>query len=180
MRTIHRVIATAVIAATVGFGPRAYADEPKGTQVLFTQQDAVQAFDLVTGEGYQIGTAKGLISGTSFVQFQFVPTGAPTGDALPIAFHNRVIITDLDGDQITFDNDGTGTFHLGIPGAPFQGAGGPLRGTYVVTGATGKYSEWRTGTTFTYQAIATNPPTPPGGFGTVYVEVRMRGRADVK
>ena len=56
-------------------------------------------------------------------------------------------ITDIDGDQIFFENDGTGSFHLGIPGFAFAGSGGPLRGTYVVTGATGKFSQWKVGST---------------------------------
>jgi hypothetical protein len=37
---------------------------------------------------------------------------SPVGDALPITFHNTVVITDIDGDQIFFDNDGTGSFHV--------------------------------------------------------------------
>lgn len=175
---LHGVLATFVVVSSLGFAATAHADE-KGVQLLFTQQDAVQAFDLVSGHGFQIGTAIGLISGTSYVDFQFVPTGPPSGDALPIAFHNKVTITDIDGDQIFFDNDGTGSFHLGIPGAPFKGSGGPLRGTYVVTGATGKYSDWKVGSKFGYKAVATNPPAP-NGLGNVYVEVTFRGRDDLK
>src|SRR5262245_56501742 len=169
---------SAVLAVTFSFAvaPSARADE-KGVQLLFTQQDTVQAFNLATGNGFQTGTAIGLINGTSFVDFHFTPTGGPVGDVLPIAFHNTVIITDIDGDQLSFDNDGTGSFHLGVPGAPFQGTGGPLRGTYVVTGATGKFSGWKLGTKFTYKAIATNPPT--GALGTVYVEITFRGRDDL-
>jgi hypothetical protein len=176
---VRRVTAALVVAATFAFASTARADE-KGVQMLFTQQDAVQAFDLFTGHGYQTGTAIGLISGTSFVEFQFTIAGPPSGDAFPITFHNQVTITDIDGDQIFFDNDGTGTFHLGIPGAPFKGSGGPLKGTYVVTGATGKFSTWKTGTTFGYKAIATNPPAPPDRLGTVYVEVTTRGRSETK
>jgi hypothetical protein len=175
---LHRVVATFVVASSLGVATSARADQ-KGVQLLFTQQDAVQAFDLTSGQGFQIGTAIGLISGTSYVEFQFVPAGPPSGDVLPIAFHNKVTITDIDGDQIFFDNDGTGSFHLGIPGAPFKGSGGPLRGTYVVTGATGKYSNWKVGSQFGYKAIATNPPAP-NGLGNVYVEVTFRGRDDVK
>jgi hypothetical protein len=93
---------------------------------------------------------------------------------LPITFQNKVIITDIDGDQLRIDNDGTGSSHLGIPGFPFQGSGGPLRGTYVLTSATGKYSGWKVGSTFSYRAIATNPPNPPGALGTVYAEVSYR------
>ncbi len=136
---------------------------------LFTQQDAVQAFDLGTGKGYQIGIAKGKISGTTFVDFQFAPTGPPVGDVVPISFQNKVIITDIDGDQIFFDNNGTGSFHLG--GADFTGTGGPLTGTYVVTGGSGKYQNWTVGSTYRYRAIYTNPPAPPGALGNVYVEI---------
>jgi hypothetical protein len=160
--------------------------EPAGSSfglILFTQQDAVQAFDLVTGKGYQIGTATGIISGTTFVEFQFAPAGPPVGDELLITFQNKVIITDIDGDQIFFDNNGTGSFHLGVPGFGFQGSGGPLTGTYVVTGATGKYQSehgryhrWAVGSTFRYRAITTNPPSPPGALGTVYVEISREDR----
>lgn len=165
---------TAFAAAVVAFGLFAAtfaSATPPPTVVLFTEQDTVQAFDLVTGKGYQVGTATGLISGTTFVDFQFSPAGPPSGDALPITFENKVIFTDLDGDQLFFDNNGTGTFHLGVPGFSFQGSGGPLTGTYVVTGGTGKYQSWAVGTTFKYRAISTNPPTPPGGLGTVFVKI---------
>ena len=175
---IRSTLAAFVIVATLAPAATAHADE-KGVQLLFTQQDAVQAFDLLTGRGFQIGTAVGLVSGTSYVEFQFAPTGAPTGDVLPIAFHNKVTITDIDGDQVFFDNDGTGSFHLGVPGAPFKGTGGPLRGSYVVTGGTGKYATWKVGTKFGYKAVASNPPAP-NGLGNVYVEVTFRGRDDLK
>jgi len=165
------VMAAAILVATEPAG----AQEPRGVATMFTQQDAVQAFDFTTGQGYQIGTVTGRITGTSFVSFQFAPSGPPAGDALPITFHNEVVLTDIDGDQIFFDNDGTGTFHLGVPGADFRGSGGPLRGTYVVTGATGKYAaDWKVGTTLDYKAIATNPPSPAGALGTVLVQVAAR------
>jgi hypothetical protein len=90
---------------------------------------------------------------------------------LPISFQNKVIITDVDGDQIFFDNDGTGTFHLGIPGFDFKGSGGPLTGTYVVTGGTGKYQTWTVGSTYRYRAIWTNPPAPPNALGTVFTAI---------
>jgi len=143
--------------------------------LVMTQQDKVEAFDLATGRGYQVGTATGVISGTSFVDFQFVPTGPPDGDVLPIAFSNKVIITDIDGDQLFFDNEGTGSFHLGIPGAGFRGSGGPLQGTYVVTGGTGKFSDWEVGKTYSYRAIATNPPVA-GALGTVRVQVSTKSK----
>jgi hypothetical protein len=168
------VMAAAILVVT----EPARAQEPRGVATMFTQQDAVQSFDFATGKGYQIGTATGRISGTTFVSFQFAPSGPPVGDELPITFHNEVIVTDIDGDQLFFDNDGTGTFHLGVPGASFRGSGGPLRGTYVLTGATGKYvAEWKIGTTLDYKAIATNPPSPTGALlGTVYVQLSARDK----
>jgi hypothetical protein len=171
-----RALAVATVIAVVSFAaaPAAQAQEPRGGAPLFTQQDAVQAFDFLTGQGYQVGTATGRISGTTFVSFQFVPSGPPSGNELPFTFHNTVIVTDIDGDQVFFDNDGTGTFHLGIPGSDFRGSGGPLKGTYVVTGATGKYADWKIGTTFAYKAVATNPPSPAGALGTVFVQVSAR------
>jgi hypothetical protein len=136
--------------------------------ILFTQQDTVQQFDVNTGIGYQVGTAIGKISGTTSVFFVFELQAPPPG-VLPLKFINKVTITDLDGDQIYFDNDGSGLFHLFDD--HFVGAGGPLSGTYIVTGGTGKYESWRVGTKYKYRAIATNPPPPATGLGTVYVEV---------
>jgi hypothetical protein len=146
-------------------------DPPGG--IVFTQQDVVQAFDLQAGTGYQIGTATASISGTTWVGFQIAPTGPPVGDALPISFQNKVVITDVEGDQIFFDNNGTGSYHLGIPRAEFKGFGGPLTGTYVLTGGTGKYQTWKVGKTYRYRAVWTNPPNPPGALGTVYAEISL-------
>jgi hypothetical protein len=179
-RRSHFVIGVLVVAATLAGTTLGRADDPGSRHILFTQQDAVQAFDLTTGKGYQIGTATGAIAGTTFVEFQLVPAGPPSGDALPITFQNSVIVTDVDGDQLFFDNSGSGTFHLGVPGFDFRGSGGPLTGTYVVTGGTGKYQQWKIGTTFTYRAVMTNPPSPPGGLGSVYVEVSSHDRRDWK
>jgi hypothetical protein len=173
---VKAAAAIAVLAMVVSLVPvsNARAEPPPGIHVLLTQQDAVQAFDFNTGKGYQIGTATGLISGTTFVDFQFVPTGG-TADGFTFDFFNKVTITDLDGDQIFFDNNGHGTFNVGVP--PFRGSGGPLVGTYVVTGGTGKYGRWKVGTMYPYHAIATNPPAPPAtGFGNVYVEVSYRDK----
>ena len=169
-------VAVAVLAVVfaAAFGAPASAQTFRSPHLLLTQRDTIQAFDLVTGRGFQTGTASGLINGTSFVEFQFSPAGPPSGDVLPITFHNKVVITDVDGDQMRFDNDGTGSFHLGVPGFPFQGTGGPLRGTYVLTSATGKYGDWQLGTAFPYRAVVTNPPNPPAALGTVYVEVSER------
>jgi hypothetical protein len=171
MRAAAGVVVLTIVASLVS-ATSARAED----QLLLTQQDAVQAFDLQTGKGYQIGTATGFVSGTTFVDFQFEPAGAPVGDVLPIIFHNKVTITDIDGDQVFFDNNGTGSFHLGIPNAAFSGSGGPLSGTYVVTGGTGKYAGWKVGSAYIYRAIATNPPSPPGGLGSVYVQVTYHDR----
>jgi hypothetical protein len=134
------------------------------------EQDQIVSFDITTGKGTQVGTAKGKISGTTFVQFQLTIVGGPGGDgALPVTFSNKVIVTDIDGDQIFFDNAGTGAFHVGFPGDVFRGTGGPLTGTYVVTGGTGKFSSLAVGTTYSYRAVFYNPPT--GGVGTVYARI---------
>jgi len=159
----------------LGLVPSAWA-QGRPARLLLKQQDAVQAFDFTTGRGYQIGTATGLLSGTTFVSFEFTPQAPPSASGeFPFIFTNKVVITDIDGDQIYFDNNGRGTFHLSQPGTGFIGAGGPLTGSYVVTGGTGKYgpTAWRVGTTFNYRGIATNPPT--GTLGTVYVEVSFIG-----
>ncbi len=151
-------------SCTSGDGAAAVA----ATTIQFMQQDSVQSFDLATGAGRDVGTVTGSISGTSVVQFQFTPSAPPTTDPFPITFSNKVTITDLDGDQIYFDNNGTGSFHLGVsPG--FSGSGGPLVGTYVVTGGTGKYQSWTVGRTFQYHAIWTSPT---GSLGTAYSEIR--------
>jgi hypothetical protein len=138
--------------------------------ILFTQQDSVQKFDINfgtgAGSGYQVGTTVGKISGTSSVLFQVQLEPSATG-IFPLTFTNSVTITDIDGDQIYFLNAGTGKFHLGD--TTFVGSGGPLTGTYEVTGGTGKYASWKVGARYPYRAIATNPPL--NGFGTVYVEV---------
>ena len=174
------LIGVFVVAATLVDATLGRAEDPRSRHIVFTQQDAVLAFDLSTGKGYQTGTATGPIAGTTFVEFQFAPAGPPIGDALPITFQNSVILTDVDGDQLFFDNNGSGTFHLGVPGFDFRGSGGPLTGTYGVTGGTGKYQQWKIGMTFTYRAVMTNPPSPPGGLGTVYIEVSSHDHRDWK
>jgi hypothetical protein len=169
---LRRRVTIFVIAVALSLGASVSTVRADGRDgLLFTQQDAVQAFDLTTGQGYQVGTATGDINGTTLVEFQFTPTGPLVGDALPIAFQNKVTITDIDGDQIFFDNNGTGKFHVGVPGADFRGTGGPLSGTYVVTGGTGKFKSVKVGSTFSYRAVATNPPSPPDRLGNVFVQV---------
>ena len=132
---------------------------PGRANILFTQQDEVKAFDPATGTGYQIGTAVGKISGTSYVAFTFT---APASDGT-FTFKNVAIITDLDGDQITFENVGRGVFHPIV-----QGTVGTLTGTYEVTIGTGKYASW-VGNKYNYSAVATNPPIL--AFGNVYAEI---------
>src|SRR5258708_9411442 len=80
-----------------------------GPVVIFTQRDTVVDFNPGTGIGLQVGTVDGRIVGTSVVNFQFTPVSQTD-----ITFDNRVIITDLDGDQVIFKNGGTGKF-LGPP-----------------------------------------------------------------
>ncbi len=177
MSSRRKILAVAgVIMVAAALAARPALAQPRNVHVLFTQQDTMRAFDVFSGKGYQVGTATGQISGTTFVEFQFAPAGPPNGDGLPITFTNKVIVTDLDGDQLFFDNNGTGTFHLGIPGFDFKGSGGPLTGTYVVTGGTGKFADWRIGKTFTYRAILTNPPSSPDALGTVFVEISYHDR----
>jgi hypothetical protein len=163
--------------------------------LLLRQQDKVIRFDTVTGEGIQVGTATGKISGVSIVNFKFSEAASGLPD---ITFDNRAGITDLDGDQIIFHNTGIGKFvvpplidetatltnqvfgatPLPCPGfgASCSGVGGPLEGTYEVVATSGKYvSLYPIGTKFPYRGIAYNPSSPPGDpydFGAVYVEVQ--------
>jgi len=167
VRMVRPAAAVMIVAVVTSATLRADDEERR---LLFAQRDAVQAFDTTTGKGFQTGTTNGLISGTSFVSFQFTIVGGPGPDgALPITFNNKVIITDLDGDQLFFNNTGTGKFHVGFPGDTFAGVGGPLTGTYVLTGGTGKFAKWKVGSTYEYHAIAANPPN--GALGNVYVQV---------
>ena len=137
------------------------AGQAKPFKVLFTQQDYVTAFNLATGAGQQVGTVTGKISGTSIVDFQYTPTGPTTFN-----FDNKVVITDLDGDQLRIRNQGTGSFIAPIDPSVFA-LGGPLEGTYEVLNGTGKYSSW-VGEIFSCRAVLSNPVS---GLGTVYVEV---------
>jgi len=171
---IRRAVGAFAVVASFALPSSALA---QGRSTLI-QQDTVQAFVLnqatFAGDGYQTGTATGLINGTSSVIFHFQVIPIPGADgSFPFSFHNTVVITDIDGDQVTFDNDGQGRFYGLLPSF-FIGSGGPLTGTYVVTGGTGKFSSWRVGTTFNYKGIASNPPN--GQLGTVYVEVSRPGQ----
>ncbi len=156
---------------------------PGRANILFTQQDEVQEFVLHNpdathpapwGTGYQTGTAVGKIAGTSYVGWNFQVASPIVDDKATIAFVNTVIITDLDGDQITFEHSGNGLFHFAFGPDTFQGTGGTLDGTYEVTGGIGKYASW-VGKRFNYRGVATNPPraTLAGApaLGTVYAEI---------
>lgn len=134
----------------------------EGTEnVLLKQQDVVTVFNFATGHGQHVGTVTGIISGTSIVDFQYIPTGPTTID-----FDNKVVITDLDGDQLSIRNQGTGRLVVPIDATIF-GWGGPLTGTYQVLSGTGKFVSW-IGKTYPYRGVSGNPV---GGLGTVYAEV---------
>ena len=165
-----------------------------GPGLLLMQQDKVIRFNTVTGEGIQVGTATGKISGVSIVNFIFSEAASGLPD---ITFDNRAGITDLDGHQIIFHNTGIGKFvvpplidetavltnqvfgatPLPCPGfgGSCSGVGGPLEGTYEVVATSGKYeAPYPIGTKYPYKGIAYNPSSPPGDpndFGAVYVEV---------
>ena len=57
----RHIIAAMTLAMVFALGSisGARADDRDDVRILFTQQDAVQAFDLGTGKGFQIGTATG-------------------------------------------------------------------------------------------------------------------------
>lgn len=152
---------------------------PGRANILFTQQDEVQEFVLNpltgTGTGFQTGTAIGKISGTTFVAWTFQLVTPIVHDKATISFDNTVIVTDLDGDQITFKHVGTGLFHFAFdPSDTFKGSGGTLTGTYEVTDGIGKYAAW-VGYRYNYRGVATNPPQVTAAnqpaLGTVYAEI---------
>ena len=138
---VNRVgLCAVLIGLSAASAMRANGPQPL---VLFIQQDKVTSFSFVTGQGAESGTATGAINGVSLTNFYFTvtPTSFPK-----FTFNDHVGITDIDGDQIIFDNIGTGTFI--VPGlfdptpltptqvlqttGPFP-QGGPLTGTYKVT-----------------------------------------------
>lgn len=143
-----------------------------GLQLFFAQRDAVINFDGNTGIGAHIGTVEGAIVGTSITNFQFIPTSQTT-----IRFDNRVLITDIDGDQIIFQYIGTGRFIIPPPvdtTSPLGNLlalGGPLTATYIALQGTGKYA-FLVGRKFPAKSVATNATRPSSGaLGNVYVEV---------
>lgn len=144
-----------------------------GLQLFFAQRDTVINFDGSSGIGNHIGTVEGAITGTSIVNFQFIPTSQTT-----IKYDNRALITDIDGDQIVFQVVGTGRFvvpPLSDPNNTLLGnlmsLGGPLVATYTALNATGKYA-FLVGRKFPCKMAASNAVKFSNGvLGNVYVEV---------
>ena len=142
-----------------------------GLQLFFAQRDTVINFDGNTGIGTHIGTVEGAIVGTSITNFQFIPTSQTT-----IKFDNRVMITDIDGDQIIFAYVGTGRFIVPPPVdttsplGSLLSLGGPLVATYTALQGTGKYA-FLVGRKFPVKCVATNAVKPSAGIlGNVYLE----------
>ena len=192
------VLRCAIGAALIGLGAVVSTQAgslPQKPHVIFVQRDRVVTFDLTAptvdqplggGIGAQVGTAAGVINGTTALNFKYTFTSNPFVLPFTFNFDNRVGITDTDGDQIIFKNVGTGQFITplrdptlgGNPGSPpFQvfGTGGPLTGTYEVVATSGKYvARYPIGQRLSSRAISFNPATPPtpaGTTGTSYVEV---------
>ena len=148
--------------------PAAGAAEATTPDILFTQRDTVVDFQPGTGLGLQVGTVAGKINGTVITNFQFTPLSQTE-----IRFDNRVLITDIDGEQILFRHTGNGRFIQPLTEnsalGSLMGTGGPLAGTYECTQASGKWS-FLVGRKFGYKSVAVNPARP-GYPGQVYVEV---------
>lgn len=143
-----------------------------GLQLFFAHRDNVITFDTNTGIGCHVGTVEGAITGTAITNFQFIPTSQTT-----IRFDNRVLISDIDGDQIIFSHVGTGRFIVPPPldtTSPLgnlMSLGGPLVGTYTALHGTGKYA-FLVGRKFPVKMMASNAARPSAGvLGNVYAEV---------
>lgn len=144
-----------------------------GLQLFFAMRDTVINFNGATGVGNQLGTTEGVITGTSITNFQFIPTSQTT-----IKYDNRCVVSDLDGDSIIFDVNGTGQFLVPPPtdvDNPLLGnliaLGGPLRATYTAIIATGKYA-FILGRKFPGKMMAVNAVQNSAGvLGQVYTEV---------
>jgi hypothetical protein len=158
------------------------------SEILFVQRDKVTTFNPTSGTGVESGTATGAINGVSLTNFYFTTTTSSppcsTTSSFPcFTFNDHVGITDIDGDQIIFDNVGTGKFIFpnglfdptpNVPTQVLQSAlgpqGGPLTGTYKVVATSGKYVKaYPLGLVLQYRAIAMNPNN--GDTGSTYVEV---------
>jgi hypothetical protein len=157
------------LAGLVGLSSakEASADEKGGElPLLFAYRTTVVKFSGAppTVAGDDVGTTEGVLNGALIQTFklQFTsPTTVLTGPDFGL-------FTDLDGDQINFLYSGTGNF---LPPGGLLLAGGPLRVTYTVTNATGKY-RFLIGRQFPAKVIATNSVNGlPGGLGSVYGEV---------
>jgi hypothetical protein len=157
------------VAKATEHGDAVYAS---GLQLFFAQRDTVINFNGGTGVGNQLGTVEGTITGTSITNFQFIPTSQTT-----IKFDNRCVVSDLDGDSIIFDVNGTGSFLVPPPSDPNNALGnlislgGPLRATYTAIITTGKYA-FLQGRKFPAKMMAVNAVNNSNGvLGQVYVEV---------
>src|SRR6266550_6789591 len=182
------VLHCAIGAALIGLGAAVSTQAgslPQKPHVIFVQRDRVVTFDLTAptpfGQplggaiGAQVGTAAGVINGTTALNFKYTFTSNPFVLPFTFNFDNRVGITDTDGDQIIFKNVGTGQFITplldptlgGNPGtSPFQvfgnGSGGPLTGTFEVVATSGKYVlRYPIGQILSSRAVFFNPATPP-------------------
>ena len=167
------------LLGAVGISAIAKADErPQvvyrntGLQLFFAFRDTVVNFNGSTGVGDHCGTVEGGITGTSITNFQFIPTSQTT-----IKYDNRMLISDLEGDQIIFQVVGTGSFIIPPPTDPSSplgnlfALGGPLTATCTVTVATGKFL-FLVGRKFPCKMIASNVTNPSAGvLGNVYGEV---------
>ena len=143
-----------------------------GLQLFFAQRDRITSFDYNTGIGTHLGTVEGSVVGTSITNFQFTPASQTK-----VNFDNRVIITDIDGDQIVFSSVGTGRYVFppaSDPSSPLGNLllfGGPLVSTYTALIATGKYAPIQ-GVKLPCKMVITNVARPSvSGLGDVYVEV---------
>lgn len=181
----NRVGLCAVLIGLSG-GSIIHAEGPK-PPILFIQQDKVTSFSFATGQGAESGVATGAINGVSLTNFYFTTTITSTPCATTsqfpcFTFNDHVGITDIDGDQIIFENVGTGKFIIpglfdttvGVPTQVLQSSlgpqGGPLTGTYKVAATSGKYVKaYPIGLVLQYRAIAMNPNN--GDNGSTYVEV---------
>lgn len=171
-----------ILAGLLGFGgmsavARAATDNPElafntGLELFFAYRDTVINFNGNTGVGDHCGTVEGAITGTSITNFQFIPTSQTT-----IKYDNRMLITDLEGDQIIFQVVGTGRFIVPPPTDPgstlgnLMSLGGPLTATCTAVVTTGKFV-FLQGRKFPCKMAASNATNPSSGvLGNVYGEV---------
>ncbi|HEX4278190.1 MAG TPA: hypothetical protein VHZ74_22705 [Bryobacteraceae bacterium] len=171
-----------VLAGLLGLGglravakaapPREEAVFNSGLELFFAMRDTVINFNGNNGLGNQLGTVEGVITGTSITNFQFIPTSQTT-----IKYDNRCVVSDVDGDSIIFDVNGTGSFLAPPPSDPSNplgnliALGGPLRATYTVLIGTGKYA-FLVGRKFPAKMMAVNAVQNSNGvLGQVYCEV---------